>query len=175
MGTENEAALGADMCQFATFCLHERLFGVDIQDVKEINTEMELTQISHASNYVRGLVNIRGQVYVILDLRVMMGYPRSDEVSTENKLLIFKQSVGENFGVLVDDIGDIVTIDKNSIKDRRQNNVPPPDGIDRRSGREQMVVGVAQMEQNLLMVLRSSALLDQVEAQHAMADGRTNG
>ena len=171
MATEKEAALGADMSQFATFRLHERLFGVDIQDVKEINTEMDLTQISHASNFVRGLVNIRGQVYAILDLRVMMGYPRNETVGKDNKLLIFKQRVGENFGVLVDDIGDIVTIDKNSIKDRRQNNAPPPEGVDRRGSRDQMVVGVAQMEQDLLMVLRSSALLDQVEVQHVMVDG----
>ncbi|MDH5637536.1 MAG: chemotaxis protein CheW, partial [Nitrospinota bacterium] len=71
--TETERKL-----QLSTFRLNDRLFGVDIQDVKEINTEVTFTQIFHASKEVRGYVNIRGQIHLVLDLRILLGFEKKE-------------------------------------------------------------------------------------------------
>ena len=60
--------------QFCTFWISGRHLGVDVLDVKEINSEINLTPIFHAPKEVIGYVNIRGQIYLILDLRLILGF-----------------------------------------------------------------------------------------------------
>ena len=59
----------SSMLRYCTFRLSGRLYGVDIEDVKEINTEVNFTPIFHASREIKGYINIRGQIYLLLDLR----------------------------------------------------------------------------------------------------------
>ena len=72
-------------------------FGVPIQDVKEVTTQTTCTRIPHAPREVAGYVNIRGHIFLALDLRPLLGFDA--KTTTENRLIIFKQSVGPAFGV----------------------------------------------------------------------------
>ena len=60
---------------FCTFRLGERLFGVDVLAVKEVNREMTFTAVPHAPAAVRGFANLRGQIHLVLDLRQLLGLP----------------------------------------------------------------------------------------------------
>ena len=60
---------------FCTFRVDGRLFGVDILDVKEVTAETTFTRVAHAPDEVLGLVNIRGHIYLALDLRRLLGMP----------------------------------------------------------------------------------------------------
>lgn len=142
--------------QFCTFRISNRLFGVDILDVKEINTELSFTPIHHAPEEVRGLVNIRGQIYLVLDLRRVLGFsPGTAEEST--RLILFKQSVGEAFGVLVDSIGDVVSVDRKQIEERRKQESPAPSTEERR--RADFGKGVCKLDEELLVILDPAAFL----------------
>jgi purine-binding chemotaxis protein CheW len=88
---------------------------VPIQDVKEVTTQTTCTRIPHAPPEVAGYVNIRGHIFLALDLRRLLGLDA--EKSTESRLIIFKQSVGPAFGVLVDEISDIVSVDANQVEE----------------------------------------------------------
>jgi len=142
--------------QFCTFKLGERLFGVDILDVKEINPDVAFTPIHHASPEVKGYVNIRGQIHLILDLRLMLGHAPS-EINEKSRLVLFKPQVGNAFGVIVDRIGDVLEVDESMIEDRRRKEEGAPDGIERRS--LALGVGVCKLEQGLLVILNSRHLL----------------
>ena len=100
---------------FCTFRLDGRLFGVDILDVKEVTTEITSTCIAHAPDEVRGLVNIRGHIYLALDLRRLLGMAVTN-VTDDSRLVLFKPSVGSAFGVIVDEIGDIQTAEPDQIE-----------------------------------------------------------
>ena len=63
---------------FCTFRLDGHLYGVDVLDVKEVTTATTATPISHAPDEVMGLVNIRGQIYLALDLRRLLGWASVD-------------------------------------------------------------------------------------------------
>ena len=106
---------------FCTFRLDGRLFGVDILDVKEVTAETTYTRVGHAPDEVLGLVNIRGHIYLALDLRRLLGMPAA-EVTGESRLLLFKPSVGSAFGVVVDQISEIQTADANLIEVFTQND-----------------------------------------------------
>ena len=89
--------------QFCTLWVSGKLFGFDILDVKEVNLETDFTPISHSPAEVKGYVNVRGQIYLILDLRVLLGLDPA-EIQRESRLVLFKPSIGESIGVLVDKV-----------------------------------------------------------------------
>ena len=59
--------------QFITFYLGEDLFGLDILLVREINRHLELTRVDRTPEFVRGLMNLRGQIVTVLDLGIRLG------------------------------------------------------------------------------------------------------
>ena len=95
---------------FCTFRVNDRLYGVDILDVKEVTAETTCTRVAHAPDEVLGLVNIRGHIFLALDLHRLLGLPDAP-VSGDSRLVLFKPSVGHAFGVVVDAISDIRTVD----------------------------------------------------------------
>lgn len=143
--------------QLCTFVVNERLFGVDILHVREVSTENRITPIPHAPDTVRGFVNLRGQVHLVLDLRRIMGYPDAEDI-TESRLVLFKERVGQSFGMLVDGVGDIRVVEKDKIVDRRQGE-QNANSETRRVERSRMVQGVVMVEDGLILVLRARELL----------------
>ena len=153
------AGISEQKRQFCTFSLEEKLFGVDILDVKEINSTAEFTPIFHAAEEIKGYVNIRGQIHLILDLRLLIGY-KSREVEETGRLVLFKTDVGENFGVLVDRIGDVVTVDETMIEERSKGDYQSSDLEDTRLA--DISSGVCKLEGNLLVILDARKFLNEV-------------
>jgi chemotaxis signal transduction protein len=142
--------------QFCTFMIGERLFGVDILDVKEINPETGFTPIFHAPREIRGYVNIRGQIHLILDLRLLMGLERKS-IDAASRLILFKPNVGVSFGVLVDSVGDVVEVEDALIEDRRKTEKGAPEHGDRRTS--DIGSGVCKLKDELMVILNSRNLL----------------
>jgi chemotaxis signal transduction protein len=147
--------------QFCTFWISGRHFGVDILDVKEINSEVGFTPIFHAPKEVKGYVNIRGEIYLILDLGLILGF-QSTEVDELSRIVLFDSGAGEAFGVLVDSIGDIVTVDEEQIENRRMEDMgPPEEGSERR--KLDLGGSVCKLEDELLVIVKSKNLLNIIE------------
>ncbi len=88
--------------------------GLDIADVKEINKHIDITATFGAPDYVRGIINLRGEIVTVIDLRQKFGI-KPDELN-ENMRVVIVESRGENIGLLVDRIDDIVTADPKLIE-----------------------------------------------------------
>jgi len=101
---------------YCTFRVDRRLFGVPIRDVREVTTETTSTRIPHAPPEVAGYVNIRGHIHLALDLRRMLGLPAGTR-GQDHRLVLFQPGVGAAFGVLVDEVGDIVTVEETHSED----------------------------------------------------------
>ena len=141
--------------QFSTFYLADRLFGVNILNVKEITPETSFTPIFHAPPEVKGYVNIRGQVHLVLDMRLLLGL-NSRDVDNQSRVVLFKPEVGDDFGVLVDRIGDVVNVEEGNIEERRQEE-QESDLPERRNAH--LGVGVCKLEKELLVLLDSRQFL----------------
>lgn len=149
----NEAHTGL----YCTFRLAEHLFGVPILDVKEVNAATDFTPIPHAPAEVRGYVNLRGSIFLVLDLRLLLGLER-DEVTADSRLVLFKPAVGESFAVLVGSIGDIARLDGDRIeRDRPRDNL-----------RGNLIVGVGKLDDELLILLEPRRFLKAIERASAV-------
>jgi purine-binding chemotaxis protein CheW len=144
---------------YCTFRSADRWFGVPIQDVKEVTTETTCTRIPHAPQEVAGYVNIRGHIFLALDLRRLLGLAANK--TTENRLIIFKQSVGSAFGILVDEIGDIVSVDPNQVEEFHGGTPEPIAGEPIR--RPDLIARICRLPTELLVVLEPRKFLRLIE------------
>lgn len=157
----NDLSTNLEKRQFCTFWLSNRLFGVDIIDVKEISQEMTFTPIYHAPKEVEGYVNIRGQIHLVINLRTLLGL-EGNQLTINSCVILFKQSVGEPFGVLVDNIGDIVEVSNDQIEEKQKTvEISNNSGINRLDIAN-FIDCVTKLKENILIVLNSSYFLNTV-------------
>ena len=143
---------------YCTFRSAGQLYGVPILDVKEVTTETTCTRIPHAPAEVRGYVNIRGHVFLALDIRRLLGLP-GETSQLDRRLVIFKATVGPSFGVLVDEIGDIVAVSTEQTENLRSSN---PDGTEQRD-RNELVTRLCKLPDELLIALDPRRFLAIIE------------
>ena len=139
--------------QVCSFWLADRLFGVNILDVKEINKEVGFTRVYHAPKEVRGYVNIRGQIYLVLDLQMILGFEVTP-VTAASRVVLFKPSVAESLGVLVDRVSDIVQVAEGQVEWRDQ-----PVDEHSRDNRRSLIAGDCKLPGKLITLLDSRRLL----------------
>src|SRR5262249_30296358 len=126
---------------------------------KEVSAETTSTRVAHAPDAVRGLVNIRGHIYLALDLRKLLGMPAT-VVTGESRLVLFKASVGNAFGVVVDEIADIQAVDSDRIERFNPIDDEPDELV---AGRVDLINSVCQLADELLVVLNPRRFLAVVE------------
>jgi len=145
----------ADRFQYCTFWLGNRLFGVDITDVKEVHPQADITPVYHAPENVKGYVNIRGQIHLILDLAKILGLG-AQQAGGKCCLVIFKHTVAEPFGVIVDRIGDVVDVGEGQIERGRVDD-KETQALEMRT---ELVRHICKLEKNLLVALNARRLLE---------------
>lgn len=147
------------LIQMCTFRMAGRLFGVDILDVKEVNENVNVTPIYHAPPEVCGYINIRGQILLVVNLHETFGLEKQKTEQTAGKIVVFKQSVDEPFGILVDAVCDVVPIEPKRIVDRTSSVGETAEAREAHRSRDAMVIGVYPLDGELLLVLDARHIL----------------
>lgn len=143
---------------YCTFLSAGRLFGVPVLDVKEVTAETRFTPIPHAPHEVLGLVNIRGHIFLALNLASLLSV-RDHTTRTDSQFVIFKASVGPAFGVVVDQVGDIV-----SVSDSQTEVVSNGEQVQLHfSDRSSLVSAVGKLDDRILIILEPRKFLACVE------------
>ena len=140
------------MSQYSTFRLGDRLFGLDLMTIREINRILDITPVPHSTEHVRGLINLRGQIVTILDLGVRLGLERQEVGETTAELASNHQEGAvepcttstDLVGFLVDAIGDVVEADEATIE-------PPSANVSEAEGG--FLSGVIKTDAGLLVLL----------------------
>lgn len=138
--------------RFCSFHLADRLFGIDIAVVKEVNDEFQVTRIWHAPEEISGYVNIRGQIFLVFNMRLLMGLEKK-ETGENAKLILFKNKILENCGILVDDVGDVVNVTQDQIEDRRKRRTGNQPVDERRRDRSNLGAGVCKLDRQLMVII----------------------
>jgi purine-binding chemotaxis protein CheW len=150
---------------FCTFRLDGHLFGVDMLDVKEVTTETTCTRIAHAPNEVLGLVNIRGHIYLALDLRRLLGIPETP-VTSSSRLVLFKLAVGSAFGVIVDEISEIHSAAQDRIE---AFSTFEHEELTSKIRRVDLISAICKLQDELLVVLNPRLFLTVIEQELAQS------
>ncbi|MCP4402114.1 MAG: chemotaxis protein CheW [bacterium] len=148
MNTAKKQKAGTDIVQLATFFLGNELFGVNTLHVQEILTYQEITSVPLAPDYVRGLINLRGQIITVIDLRCRLGFEKGEDGHANMNLIV--NSDEGLMSLLVDNIGNVLDIPVDRL-------LPPPGTI--RGVAVHYIQEVCQLEDELLIVLDLQSIL----------------
>jgi purine-binding chemotaxis protein CheW len=111
--------------QFITFTLGAEEYGVDIMVVREIKGWTETTLIPNAPAHVRGVINLRGIIVPIYDLRARFNMGRTE--TTSMHVVIIVATGTRTIGILVDTVSDIISVDPKAIRPVPEMGLPVDD------------------------------------------------
>lgn len=100
--------------EYLTFAISGQDYGIDILSVREIRGWTKETPLPNASTSVRGVVNLRGQVIPIFDLRIRLNADAPPP--TANHVVIIVEAIAGQYGLLVDAVSDIVTLSDDELQ-----------------------------------------------------------
>lgn len=105
------------LAEFLAFTLGDEEYGVDILKVQELRGYDDVTRLANAPSYLKGVVNLRGIIVPIIDMRIKfrLGEPRYDQFT----VVIILSVAGRTMGMVVDSVSDVISLSAAQIK-------PPP-------------------------------------------------
>jgi purine-binding chemotaxis protein CheW len=134
--------LSGKTLQVVTFALGSEEYGVDIAQVQEINRMVTITHVPRAPRFMEGVINLRGQLIPIIDLRTRFGMDRSER--TKNTRIVVTEIGSKRIGMVVDSVSEVLRIPVEQIEDA-------PDlvaGVD-----TEYIRGVGKMGDRLIIML----------------------
>ena len=141
-----------DEQQLVVFDLSTESYGVDIGEVREIIRLQEITRVPRTPEFVEGVINLRGGVIPVVDLRKRFNLPVTDETN-DNRIVVVDIG-GQNIGVIVDAVTEVLRITTDSIE-------PPASVIT--TDESEYLLGIAKLEDRLIILLDLKQVLSEAE------------
>ena len=144
----SETATG-NLKEYVTAMIGGQLFGLPIQRVQDVFVPERLTRVPLAPPEIAGVLNLRGRIVTLIDMRGRLGLEKRSDDSPA--MAIGVESGGESYGLLIDSVGEVLKLDDSG----REAN---PINLDPRLAR--VSAGIYRLEGQLLMVVDVDRVLD---------------
>ncbi|OHD63441.1 MAG: hypothetical protein A2176_01985 [Spirochaetes bacterium RBG_13_51_14] len=145
---EKELITEGSMIQVVSFVLEDVEYGVDILAVHEILRYPEITRLPNAPDFIKGVINLRGNVIPVVDVRIRFGFPKAK--ITELTRIIVIETNDKLVGLMVDNVHQVVRMAQNSVD-------PPGELIEGVS--EEYIMGIGRLNDRLIIILNMSNIL----------------
>lgn len=158
--SDTETAELANMSQLAgkylTFKLGEEDYALEILKVQEIIEMQEITKVPRTPEYVKGVINLRGKVLPVIDLRLKFGLEEQEVTRKTCIILVYVQSGDKTItmGIIIDEVSEVMDITPDQIE-------PAPSFGTRVD--TSFILGMAKTEQSVKMLLDSDRVLSEQE------------
>ncbi|MCH7746006.1 MAG: chemotaxis protein CheW [Chloroflexi bacterium] len=145
--------------QLVVFDLASEGYGVDIGAVREIIRMQEITRVPKTPDFVEGVINLRGKVIPVIDLRKRFGLQVMDQ-SKDNRIVVV--DIGkQDIGVIVDSVTEVLRISADSVE-------PPTSVIT--SADSDYLLGIAKLESRLIILLDLESVLSHDEKETLVSE-----
>lgn len=153
MSSDNQMMTTAESAlQFLTFTLGEEEYGVDIMTVREVKGWTETTRLPNTPEYIRGVLNLRGVIIPIFDLRARFSGQMTQANATHVVIILAVED--RIIGVLADTVSDILTVASTEIKSAPETHHE----VDQR-----FVSGLIAVQERMVVLLDMTQLLNNEE------------
>ena len=146
-GAVTAKAHGPKSGEYLTFRLGSEEYGIDILKVQEIRSYEQPTRIANAPDFIKGVVNLRGVIVPILDLRIRLGQAGEYNAFT---VVIVLNVAGRVVGIVVDSVSDVLELSADEIKPRPE----VPAAMDAR-----FITGLGKLGERMLILLDIEAMI----------------
>ena len=135
--------------KYLTFWIEGQQFGMPICNVLEILAMQDITAVPEFPYYAKGIINLRGTIVPIIDVRSRMG--KMEAEYTAHTCIIITSRGGRSVGCIVDAVNEVTAIAQENISDP-----PRQDGVDMYSS---LLTGMAKMDNSIILLVNMQALL----------------
>jgi purine-binding chemotaxis protein CheW len=142
------AAINTEVLQLVSFNLGQEEYAVDILKVQEINRMVGITNIPNAPFYVEGVINLRGKVIPVINLRKRFGFEQK-EMDSHSRIIVV--DVGRTVGLVVDSVSEVLRLSAGTVE--------PPPAMTAAVGSSDYIRGVGKLQDRLLILLDLDRLL----------------
>lgn len=153
--------------KYMTFKLASEEYGLAILRVREIIGLMDITRVPKTKDYIRGVINLRGKVIPVVDLRLIFGMPKTE--NTDQTVIIVVQwndtSSSTTMGILVDEVLEVMNIDADQIE-------PPPD-LHSTNNENDFILGIGKAEKRVICLLDIERVLNKEQSTQLSSVGHT--
>ncbi|MCP4676677.1 MAG: purine-binding chemotaxis protein CheW [Deltaproteobacteria bacterium] len=155
-----ELGIGSQLAgKYMSFKIAEEEYGLEILKVREIIGLMDITRVPRTADFMRGVINLRGKVEPVVDLRLKFGMPKI-EATDQTVIIVVQYSYKGNaftMGILVDEVLEVLNIESKEIE-------PPPNfgagAID-----ADFILGVGKHDKRVIFLLDIGRILTDQEAE----------
>lgn len=151
---------------YLTFLLSEEHFALSVDSVINIQELVRITEVPKAPSFMKGVINLRGEALPVIDLRLKLGIPAA--AFTQNTcIIVIDVPINEELirlGVIVDAVLDVTELKEEEIK-------PPPTMGGKFNA--DFIVGVAESEDQFLMVLNIEKIFNEDEVNFIMKKAKS--
>lgn len=134
--------------KYLTFVIGDEEYGIGIRHVTEIIGIQRITDMPDVAHYIKGVINLRGKVIPVIDIRIRFGLPERDY--DERTCIIVVHLEGTAVGLIVDSVSEVIDIPDDEIEH--------PPQVNRGSG-SQFIEGLGKVEQEVKILLNIQRLL----------------
>lgn len=145
----DEIRIGFDLTQYIVIKIGEEQYGIDIKYIDNIVRVQHITRVPKVAEYLKGVINLRGEVIPVMSLRLKMEL-EADEYTKNTRIIILKVDGCETTGIIVDQVKEVVTLDETQIEKV---------SYDRKDDKTNYVAGIGKHEDELISLLDLNAVL----------------
>lgn len=142
--------------KFLTFLLGEEVYGIPIKKAREIIGMMEITHIPRTQKYIKGVINLRGKILPIIDLRLKFGLEAKD-YNERTCVIVIEVDSKDNkrqVGIIVDAVYEVLNFQKNDIDVSPEYDAPL---------QREFLLGLGKMKDRVVMILNIEEILNHEE------------
>ena len=115
LGFPKEGKPVVENYQYIVIRLGEEQYGIDIRYVENIVRMQNITRVPKVPAYLKGVINLRGEVIPVVSIRLKMGLSESEATRT-TRIIILKTEIAGNLGIVVDEVREVVTLSEENIE-----------------------------------------------------------
>ncbi len=135
--------------EFVTVTIGDQLFGLAIDRVHDVFAADRVTRVPMARDEIAGILNLRGRIVTMIDMRRCLDLPPKDDIS--NQMAVGIEFGGESYGLLIDEVGEVMKLPAAQLE-------TVPVNLDSRWRR--VAAGVYRLEEDLMIVLDIDRVLE---------------
>ena len=135
-----------DVSQYLTFTLEDEIFAIDVYQVREVLDMEAITKVPQSPDFMRGVINVRGSVVPVVDLRLKFGMPHT-ETTRDTRIVVMEIEIDEDFAV-IGSIADSV----NEVMELSPSQIENPPRLGKR-WRSEVIKGVGKRDDKFILIL----------------------
>lgn len=139
----DELKVASETTQFIVIRLGDEQYGINIKYIDNILRMQKITRVPNVASYLKGVINLRGEVLPVMSIRIKMGL-EEDVVTKASRIIVIKMEQQGMIGVIVDEVREVVTLETEQIEKV---------AYDSKDEKDNFISGVGKCEGGLISLL----------------------